>query len=64
MRSDGKTAALVASPEGVASTLPEPTWTHDDRPLAGVGRRLIQGLGDAFERWVVCRGSKVAFLRR
>jgi acetyltransferase-like isoleucine patch superfamily enzyme len=64
MRLDGKTTALAASPEAVASLLPEPTWARDDAAPGRVSRRLLEALGDAFERWVLCRGGKVAFLRR
>ncbi len=64
MRADGKTAALAGSPDAVASLLPEPTWPHGDPGAARIGRRLVESLGDAFDFWVVCRASKVAFLRR
>ena len=64
MRPAGKTTALAAPPEALGALLPAPTWAHGDAGVGRVGRRLIEALGDAFERWVVCRGSKVAVLRR
>ncbi len=33
-------------------------------PARGLARRLASGLGRLFRLWVVCRGSKVAYLRR
>ncbi|HSD29231.1 MAG TPA: hypothetical protein VLL75_18155, partial [Vicinamibacteria bacterium] len=64
MRPAGKTTALAAPPEALAPLLPAPTWAHGDPGLRRIGRRLLEALGDAFERWALCRGSKVACLRR
>jgi acetyltransferase-like isoleucine patch superfamily enzyme len=41
-----------------------PTWAHGDPGLLRIARRLLQALGEGFEQWVLCRGSKVACLRR
>jgi acetyltransferase-like isoleucine patch superfamily enzyme len=64
MRPDAKTTALAAAPEALASLLPEPTWPHDDPGIARIGRRALELVGDVVAFWVICRASKVAFLRR
>jgi acetyltransferase-like isoleucine patch superfamily enzyme len=40
------------------------SWTHADSGPGSSFQRLGGALARAFERWVVCRGSKVAYLRR
>jgi acetyltransferase-like isoleucine patch superfamily enzyme len=53
--------AAAARPEPPA---PAPTWAHGDRSLPQAAQRAAVGLRRAFEQWVLCRGNKVAYLRR
>lgn len=52
----------MAAPEETLASVPP--WACGDPGLARIGRRLIEVLGQALEQWVLCRGSKVACLRR
>jgi len=54
--------AVTAGPG--AASLPAATWLHGDVGLARRGRRLLTRVRALFEQWVLCRGSKVAYLRR
>jgi acetyltransferase-like isoleucine patch superfamily enzyme len=47
-----------------APTVPAPLWTSGERSAAGSLRRAAARALRAFERWVVCHGDKVAYLRR
>jgi acetyltransferase-like isoleucine patch superfamily enzyme len=40
------------------------SWTHADSGPGRTFQRLGGALARAFERWVVCHGNKVAYLRR
>jgi acetyltransferase-like isoleucine patch superfamily enzyme len=41
-----------------------PPWHYGDRTVVRTAARVAEGLAREFERWVVCRGNKVAYLRR
>jgi acetyltransferase-like isoleucine patch superfamily enzyme len=44
--------------------LPPPTWTYGERRLAHLARRTAEELRALWQRWILCRGNKVAYLRR
>lgn len=48
----------------MTETLAAPTWAHGDRTVAGTSRRAWRGLRQWLTRWVLCRGNKIAYLRR
>jgi hypothetical protein len=41
-----------------------PTWEHGGRTVGQNVRRAAVEVRRAFERWVLCRGNKIAYLRR
>jgi acetyltransferase-like isoleucine patch superfamily enzyme len=41
-----------------------PTWSHGDRSATQKLRRVARALEGVLGRWVLCRGNKVAYLRR
>jgi acetyltransferase-like isoleucine patch superfamily enzyme len=43
---------------------PAPRWVSGERSVAGRLRRLARRAGRLFERWILCHGDTVAFLRR
>ncbi len=59
-----ETTVLAAPTERLTTLAPAPPWAHGDPGLGRIGRRLLEALGEAFEQWVLCRGSKVRCLRR
>ena len=64
MHPSPKVPVLAAPGEELGTLNPAPPWTFGDRGFGTVVRRLLRTLGDAFEQWVICHGSKVACLRR
>jgi acetyltransferase-like isoleucine patch superfamily enzyme len=42
----------------------EVAWVHGDSGTGRRARRWAAGLARVFERWVLCHGNKVAYLRR
>lgn len=44
--------------------LPAPTWSHGDRATTAGIARFVRRAQSWFTRWILCRGSKVAYLRR
>ena len=51
------------SPAG-APAVSEPTWAHGDQGLPGSLSRALRALASLGERFVLCRGDKVRYLRR
>jgi acetyltransferase-like isoleucine patch superfamily enzyme len=45
-------------------SLPAPPWLHGDASLGRRARRLLARVLALLDQWVVCGGSKVAYLRR
>jgi acetyltransferase-like isoleucine patch superfamily enzyme len=45
-------------------TAPPPTWAHGGRTAGQTLRRVGLEVRRGFERWVLCRGNQVAYLRR
>jgi acetyltransferase-like isoleucine patch superfamily enzyme len=51
-------------PDAALRTLPPPSRVHGSPGFARTARRLVEKLGGLAQRWLLCRGSKVAYLRR
>jgi acetyltransferase-like isoleucine patch superfamily enzyme len=62
MPSSAREAHLPPSPTPAAEAVP--SWARRSRGLAGKARRVGPGLRQLFDRWILCRGDKTAYLRR
>ena len=62
MPSSAREAHLPASTAPAAEAVP--SWARRSSGLAGKARRVGSGLRRLFDRWVLCRGDKIAYLRR
>jgi acetyltransferase-like isoleucine patch superfamily enzyme len=52
----------VSLPESAMA--PPPAWTHGERRFAHACRRALEELRGLWTRWILCRGNKIAYLRR
>jgi acetyltransferase-like isoleucine patch superfamily enzyme len=59
-----KASVLAGTSAGLDGVAPAPPWAHGDNGLGRLARRLLEVVGEGFVQSVLCRGSKVACLRR
>jgi acetyltransferase-like isoleucine patch superfamily enzyme len=63
-RQDGNATSTRRALVPNLTTAEAPPWRHGDRTVFRTTARVAEGLARGFERWVLCRGNRVAYLRR